>query len=40
MEIERQVMGINEIRFKLEVLWIDHSRKIVFGLGLIIGLLI
>ena len=33
-------MGIiNEIRFKLELLWIDHPHKIMFGLGLIVGLL-
>jgi hypothetical protein len=28
---------INELRFKLEILWIDHSRKICFLTGLIIG---
>ena len=30
---------INEIRFKLEILWIDHSRKICFVSGIILGLL-
>jgi len=29
---------INELRFKCEILWIDHSRKICFGLGLVVGL--
>lgn len=28
---------INELRFKLEVLWIDHPHKIMFSLGFIIG---
>ena len=28
---------INDLRFKLELLWIDHSHKIMFGLGFIIG---
>ena len=41
MATERTVMGIiNEIRFKLELLWIDHPHKIMFGLGLIVGLLL
>ena len=28
---------INDLRFKLEILWIDHPHKIMFGLGFIIG---
>jgi hypothetical protein len=31
---------INELRFKCEIMWIDHSRKICFVSGLIIGLLL
>jgi len=31
---------INELRFKLEILWIDHSRKICFATGIILGALI
>jgi hypothetical protein len=31
---------INELRFKLELMWIDHSRKISFVLGFIIGVLL
>jgi hypothetical protein len=29
---------INELRFKLEIMWIDHSRKISFVLGFILGM--
>ena len=28
---------INELRFKCEILWIDHSRKICFVVGIILG---
>jgi len=28
---------INELRFKCEILWIDHSRKISFVVGIILG---
>ena len=28
---------INELRFKCEVMWIDHSRKICFVTGFVIG---
>jgi len=31
---------IDELRFKLEIMWIDHSRKICFVVGIIIGGLI
>ena len=38
-ELKRETMNfINELRFKCEILWIDHSRKICFGLGLMLGL--
>jgi len=29
---------INELRFKCEIMWIDHSRKICFVAGLVVGL--
>jgi hypothetical protein len=29
---------INELRFKCEIMWIDHSRKISFAAGFIIGM--
>jgi hypothetical protein len=28
---------IDDLRFKLEILWIDHSRKICFIFGVILG---
>ncbi len=28
---------INELRFKLEIIWIDNPYKIMFGLGFIVG---
>tara|TARA_R110000796_G_scaffold7236_1_gene25000 strand:- start:647 stop:751 length:105 start_codon:yes stop_codon:yes gene_type:complete len=31
---------IDELRFKLEILWIDHPFKITFCAGLILGLLL
>ena len=31
---------INEIRFKLEILWIDHPLAISFWLGVIVGSII
>lgn len=31
---------INEIRFKLEVFWIDHPLAICFWLGFIVGVLV
>ena len=29
---------INEIRFKCEIMWIDHSHKICFVLGFALGM--
>jgi len=28
---------INELKFKCEIMWIDHSRKICFVVGIILG---
>jgi hypothetical protein len=31
---------INEIRFKLEIFWIDHPLAVCFWLGVIVGSII